>query len=406
MSAVTLVAGGIALAGSGTEDGPRFEASVGGVPGSPVPADLLDAVTTTSIQAPVDVGGALPPGGRPNPTGSVSTVIRRVVGPIVAPVAAVPIDGPRTSVPTTPPPLLPAPPPATPCCAGPAPSQPARPMTVKVFTDRDHYAEEEGVVISADVCNATDQDVRFWVYPGQELIFYARHLDRRISASPNTPVAEGRFVTWTPGQCRTYRNRLVWWHDGWAATRPHGFPVVEPGRYEAEATFAAQAPQDSGLAHERDGTSGVSEPFDLDGISVSVTADRSAYAESETVRLTMRACNPTSRAQTQTFRWSPWGEVRVMLPDYTYIMAQVTPNGPVDEPYQATWASGECKVKSYAWNQGETLVEGTDPGPRQGLRREPGRFAVAVLWWGRSLPHEASPSAWRDWRFDELFELT
>ncbi|MDQ1489501.1 MAG: hypothetical protein QOJ23_2015 [Actinomycetota bacterium] len=360
-------------------------------PPGDVLADPGAAVPSTAVSAgPAPTGTKLlPPRGTGPGTARGTAPSTAVTTPAVPGVPSPPVTVPPGTV-TPPDPL----------------AQPSGAIVVRPSVDRNHYGENEGVILSADVCNAAAQPVQFYLYPGQEVLFYVRDPGgTRIDSRLGQALGGGQWVVWAPLQCRHYASQQRWWHDGWGEQAPYGFGVAAAGKYRIEGQFQGQPPKRPEEMSRLDGTTGLSDPFDLDGVTVVFSADKSHYGAGDTVRLTARVCNPTSRTQVQTFRWSPRQDVRVMVPDYSRSTATLSPNEGPSPAYEQTWDPGACVEIPYAWNQGDRLVEGSDAGALTGTRRGPGPFSVEVLWYGRSRADDTSDPGFIVYRFDNLFSL-
>jgi hypothetical protein len=289
-----------------------------------------------------------------------------------APDPTLPTTVPPTPLPTTtevlPPPPEPAPPPD---------EDPYRDVEVRVTTDAATYVEDEAVRVTVQVCNISTAPVRFQVYDGQEV--GVAILDDSGEAVAGDMGDPGEFVwrTWQPGECTSY-GEFLWWHERYhMGDEPgHGYPRAPAGAYRAQGQFFGQPERDPRTPPPDNGPRGVSDRFELDGVTVEVSTDKSRYGRDEPVVVTAHVCNPSDRLHTQTFWWSPEATIRINQDGYT--LGGNHDDGPTDA-YTRTFLPRECVDYHYIW---------TEP-------REPGEYEAHVLWRGHSRPDVAEENRHR-----------
>ena len=294
--------------------------------------------------------------------------------------ASQPAPGP--TVPTTVPPPSPLPTTAEvlPPPAEPAPSNDQdfyRDIEVRVTTDASTYVEDGPVRVTVSVCNIGTAPVRFQVYEGQEV--GVAILDDAGEAVAGDMGDAGEFVwrTWQPAECTSY-GEFLWWHERYRmGDEPgHGYPRAPAGGYRAQGEFFGQPERDPRTPPPDNGPRGVSDRFELEGVTVEVSTDKVRYGPDEPVVVTAHVCNPSDRVHTQTFWWSPEATIRIGRDGH--ILAGNHVDGPTDA-YTRTFLPGECVDYHYTWTE----------------QREPATYEAGVSWWGHSRPDVAEENRHR-----------
>ena len=358
---VVLVSGGgeppprttrLATAGPSTEDD-----------GSADPGD--SGVTTTSTGTGTTSDGALVAvATRTGPS-------RTLAEPVVVPPIGRPGRPPDVALPGTP--VVPSTVVVPTTTTTTTPAERADGLRVRVEVDRAVYAEDQPVVIHADVCNEGSSALRHAVQRGQEAIVSIVSTTGGNLATRFEP-ATGRDVDeWAPGQCRRY-GPFRWWQEEhhFTDSPAHGFPVPPAGHYRVVVRYTG-SPLD-GSSPPAEG----SAPIELDGVTVTVTTDRPSYGAGEPVVANVRVCNPFDRPTTQTIVWSPEAVIRIERDGST--VDQVHEDGPV-EPRPLPFAPRQCVDHRFVWDR---------------VGAEAGTYRVEALWWGHDHPrvgkgHDARP---------------
>jgi hypothetical protein len=150
----------------------------------------------------------------------------------------------------------------------------------------------------------------------------------------------------------------------------------------------------------------VQRPFHIDtepfaGFELAVLADRTIYAQGQTVRLTVTATNAGDRFVEHEY--PGWQRYRLaILDEHHRVVADDEVTRGTQQPGLDRWLPGQIAIFPVYWNQtgGPLVPAWTDEPP--GPPVEPGRYRARVTWIGRE-PGERQRLADA---FSRWFELT